>query len=247
MLKHRVIPVLLFKDTGLVKGKRFNSWRRVGPAMPAIRVYEMRQVDELVFLDIGATPAESPLNTSLLGDVAEECSMPLAVGGGVRSIGDIYTLLLLGADKVVINTAAFERPEFIEEAAHKFGSQSIVVSIDVSDGEVVAECGQHQIIGRHPPEWARHMEETGAGEILLTSVDRDGMMGGYDTQLIKAVVDETSIPVIACGGAGKPEHFADALRAGAHAVAAASVFHFTELTPLMVKKYLDDQGLPVRP
>ena len=251
MLKHRVMPTLLLKEVGLVKGVAFDSWRRVGAAMQTVKVYNMRQVDELVFLDIAATPNGNAPDFHLIDELADACFMPMTVGGGVRSVDDMRSLLAVGADKVAINSAAVEDPSLISKGAEEFGSQCITVSIDVkrqSDGrtEVVTRCGTHET-GLDPVAWARDVEQRGGGEILLGSVDRDGTMSGYDVDTIRAVTDAVGIPVIASGGAGSYQDMAAAIKqGGADAVAAASIFHFTEMTPKEAKRYLRDQGLPVR-
>jgi cyclase len=251
MIKTRIMPTLLFKDVGLVKGVGFDSWRRVGAALQAVRVYNLREVDELAFMDISATPKGCAPDFRLVDELADNCFMPLTVGGGVRSVDDVRTLLAVGADKVSINTAAVETPELIRKAAERFGAQCVVVSIDVrrrGDGtpEVVTRCGS-RATGLDPVEWARRAEDLGAGEILLTSVERDGTMQGYDVPLIRDVSAAVSIPVVASGGAGAYEHMAQVLReTEAAAVAAASMFHFTEQTPREAKLYLRDQGFAVR-
>lgn len=251
MLKTRVMPTLLYKDVGLVKGIRFDSWRRVGGAVQSVKVYNMREVDELVFLDITATREGREPDYALIDDLADECFMPLTVGGGVRSVEHVERLLKVGADKVAINSAAVDTPELITEAAGVFGSQCVVVSVDVlrhENGrlEVVTRSGTEPT-GRDPMEFTRQAQERGAGEILLTSVDRDGTMTGYDIELTRAVSEAVTIPVIASGGAGTYAHMAEAiLTGGASAVAAASIFHFTEQTPLEAKHYLRDRGIPVR-
>jgi imidazole glycerol-phosphate synthase subunit HisF len=245
------MPTLLFKEVGLVKGVGFDSWRRVGPPMQAVKVYNLRQVDELVFLDIAATPNGALPDFAQVDELADQCFMPMTVGGGVRSVEDIRQLLAVGADKVAINTAALAAPGLIAKGAAQFGSQCITVSIDAlrhADGrlEVMACCGREPT-GRDPVAWAREAERLGAGEILLGSVDRDGTMGGYDLPLIRAVTATVGIPVIASGGAGSYGHLAQAIvEGGADAVAAASIFHFTEMTPREAKQYLAAQGLPVR-
>lgn len=250
MLKTRVMPTLLHKDLGLVKGVRFDSWRRVGSAMQAVKVYNMREVDELVFLDISATREGRDPDYELVDDLADECFMPMTVGGGVREIAHFERLLKVGADKVAVNTALVERPEVVSEAAGTFGSQCVVASIDAArrkDGtlEVVTRAGTTRT-GRDPVELAVEVEERGAGEILLTSVDRDGTMRGYDLEAVRAVAAAVSIPLIASGGAGEYAHMAEAVEAGASAVAAASMFHFTEHTPLGAKQYLGERGVAVR-
>lgn len=251
MLKIRVMPTVLHKDLGLVKGMAFDSWRRVGTAMQAVKVYNMREVDELVFLDISATNEGRTPDLQLVDELADECFMPLTVGGGIRSIDDVRALLQKGADKVAINSAAVDTPELISRIAERFGSQCAVVSIDVKRNprgqvEVYIRSGTRPT-AKDPVEMAVQAERLGAGEILLTSIDRDGTMTGYDIPLIKSVSQAVSIPVIASGGAGSYEHMAEALReGGASAVAAASLFHFTEMTPLGAKRYLNDAGFNVR-
>lgn len=251
MLKVRVMPTLLYKDFTLVKGVAFNSWRRVGAAMQAVEVYNMREVDELVFLDISATRDGRQPDYDLIDELADECFMPMTVGGGIRSIDEVRRLLMVGADKVAINTAAVERPALVGEIAGRFGSQCCVVSIDVrrhADGrnEVFTHAGTKPT-GLDPIALARRAEADGAGEVLLTSIDRDGTMQGYDVELVKAMTQAVGIPVIASGGAGNYGHMVSVLcEGGASAVAAASIFHFTEQTPLEAKRHLAAHGLPVR-
>jgi cyclase len=250
MLKVRIIPTLLFKDIGLVKGIGFDSWRRVGSAVQAVKVYNMRGVDELVFFDIAATPARRRPDFQQIEDLASECFMPMTVGGGVRTVDDIRDLLSVGADKVAINTAAVDNPGLIRQGAESFGVQCMVIAIDArktgNGWEVMTRCGR-QATGLDPVEHARNVEALGAGEIILTSIDRDGTMQGYDIELTQRVSSAVGIPVIASGGAGTYAHMADVLRGGgAAAVAAASIFHFTEQTPREAKLFLREQGFNVR-
>ncbi|MFX1256294.1 MAG: glycosyl amidation-associated protein WbuZ [Promethearchaeota archaeon] len=250
-LKVRIMPTLLYKDTTLVKGISFDSWRRIGSLMQAIKVYNIRQVDELVFLDITATREGNPPDFSLVDDFADDCFMPLTVGGGIRNIEDVRKLLAVGADKVSVCSSAVYNPNLINQIASEFGSQCIVVSIDVkqnSNGtyEVFTHSGTKST-GKDPVEFALEMENRNAGEILLTSIDRDGTMEGYDIELIKSIATVVSIPVIASGGAGNYEHMLQAIRYGkADAVAAASIFHFTEQTPMEAKLFLKSHGINVR-
>jgi len=251
MLKVRIMPTLLWKNFGLVKGEGFDSWRRIGTVMPAIKVYNRREVDELVLLDITASDEGRDPDYESVAEFAAECFVPLTVGGGIRNLEQIKLLLRAGADKVAINTAAYKNPTLITDIAQRFGSQCVVVSIDVKrhpDGRY--ECfslSGTQAEGKDPISWAKEVELLGAGEILLTSIERDGVMQGYDLDLIQQVTQAVNIPVIASGGAGAYEDFYRALtEAGASAVAAASMFHFTEQTPLEAKQYLQAKGLPVR-
>ena len=251
MLKTRIIPTLLFREFGLVKGVSFNSWRGVGSAMQAVKVYNLREVDELIFVDITATRDKCPPDFDTVDELADECFMPLTVGGGVRNVEHARHLLAVGADKISVGTAAIETPQLVEEIATKFGSQCVVVSIDYrrnSNGslEVFSHCGTVST-GLNPVDFARQMESRGAGEFLLQSIDRDGTMEGYDIVATRAVCEAVKVPVIASGGAGSYEHMAKViLEAGAAAVAAASMFHFTQQTPLEAKKYLATCGIPVR-
>ena len=251
MLKTRIIPTLLFKKVGLVKGVSFDSWRRVGTSLPAVKVYCQREVDELIFLDIAATPSGETVDVEEVDQLADECFMPLAVGGGLTSIEQMRALLRAGADKITINTAAIENPQLIEEASAHFGRQCVIVSIDVlknksGEYEVFNHCGTKPT-GLRPMEWAQRVCELGAGEILLTSIERDGTMEGYDIELTKLVTSSVNIPVIASGGAGSYEDMYEVLTKGkANAVAAASIFHFTQQTPREAKLYLAERGIPVR-
>lgn len=251
MLKVRVMPTLLWKNLGLVKGVGFDSWRRIGTVLPAIKVYNARGVDELVVLDISATGEGRNPDYDSIREWSSECFVPLTVGGGVRDLDIIRNLLHVGADKVCINSAAFDRPELIREASRSFGSQCIVVSIDArrnNDGTYgcFSHCGT-QPTGWKVEAWAKKVEDLGAGEILLTSIERDGTMQGYDLALIKLVTSQVRIPVIASGGAGNYHHMFQAIEEGkASAVAAASIYHFTQQTPQEAKLYLAGKGIPVR-
>ena len=250
MLKSRVIPTLLWKGSGLVKGVKFDSWRRVGTLMPAVKVYNTREVDELVLVDIEATRNGSRPDFDMVEEIAPECFVPLTVGGGVKDVDDVRDLLRVGADKVSIATAAYDNPSLVREAAGRFGSQCVVVSIDATrrdDGSYV--CVSHsgtKTLEREVAAWAREVEGLGAGEILLTSVDRDGTMNGYDLELVSRVASAVKIPVIASGGAGSYQHMFEAMQQGAAAVAAASIFHFTEQTPREAKRFLKERGITVR-
>ncbi len=251
MLKVRVIPTLLWKDFGLVKGIGFDSWRRVGPVLPAVKVYNARDVDELILVDIMAMRENSLPDHDSISDFSEECFVPLTVGGGVSNLDQMLSLLHAGADKISINSAAYANPTLIDLAAKRFGAQCVVASIDVrrlSNGE--CKCFSHSgtlNTERNAIDWAKELADRGAGEILLTSIDRDGTMLGYDLELIQQITSAVDIPVIASGGAGNYQHMIDAVQvAGASAVAAASIFHFTELTPSGAKLAMSAAGIPVR-
>lgn len=250
MLKVRVIPTLLWKGAGLVKGVGFDSWRRVGSVLPAIRVYNRREVDELVLLDISATSENRLPDCDSISDFGQDCFVPLTYGGGIVGAEQVQFLLRAGADKISINSAAYIKPDLVREIACRFGNQSVVVSIDVRQtSKAKWKCFSHagrRATGLEAVEWARKVEDLGAGEILLTSIERDGSFTGFDLPLIEAISARVSIPVIASGGAGSYAHMVEAVRAGASAVAAASIFHFTELTPAGAKAALAEAGFPVR-
>lgn len=250
MLKVRVIPTLLWKNFGLVKGVGFDSWRRVGPVLPAIKVYNQREVDELVLVDITLHDSGDDPDFESLADFGQDCFVPLTVGGGITNIEQVRRLLRAGADKVSVNTAAYANPGLVSEIAGRFGVQCVVASIDARAEEggwrSYSNAGAKPT-GRDVVAWARELEDRGAGEILITSIERDGTMEGYDLSLVEAVASAVKIPVIASGGAGNYQHMADAvLQAGASAVAAASIFHFTEQTPAGAKAALAAAGIPVR-
>lgn len=249
MLKRRIIPTLLWKDVGLVKGVAFNSWRRVGTVLPAVKVYNLRDVDELIIMDISATHQTRNPHYEEIKEFAGECFVPLTVGGGINKIAQIKSLLRSGADKVAINTAAYCVPGLIDEAAKEFGTQCIVASIDAKHNGRSYECYSHcgtQNMGKDPLIWAQELESRGAGEILLTSISQDGVMQGYDRDLIRSVCAAVKIPVICSGGAGNYQHMQEAFQDGADAVAAASIFHFTQSTPFEAKHYLHANNTPVR-
>ncbi|MCC7426426.1 MAG: imidazole glycerol phosphate synthase subunit HisF [Alphaproteobacteria bacterium] len=250
MLKTRIIPCLDVKDGRVVKGVNFVDLRDAGDPVEQARLYDREGADELCFLDITASHEQRDTIHDVVRRTAEAVFMPLTVGGGVRTVEDIRKLLLSGADKVSINTAAVARPEFVGEAARKFGSQCIVVAIDakgVGPGrwEIFTHGGRRPT-GLDVVAWARRMESLGAGEILLTSMDRDGTGAGFDLALTRAVADAVRLPVIASGGVGTAEHFVEGARAGATGLLAASVFHFGQLSIAAVKDALDRAGVPVR-
>lgn len=252
MLKVRIIPILLFKnpEMGLVKSIGFNNLRTVGNPINAARVYNSRNVDELIFLDIGARRDKKPINSITVKKILDECFMPVTIGGKIETMADVRQMLLIGADKVSINTAAVRTPELISQISNSYGSQCLVISIDAKkvDGkyQVFSEAGQKNT-RLEVVQWARKAESLGAGEILITSIDKEGGMEGFDIELIAKVSSAVHIPVIAHGGAGSPQHIIDAVKFGkASAVAAASIFHFTHWTPAMVKQEMSQAGIPVR-
>ena len=252
MLKVRVIPCLDVKDGRVVKGVNFVDLRDAGDPVEQAKVYDREGADELCFLDITASSDNRDIIFDVVARTAEACFMPLTVGGGVRNLDDIRRLLLAGADKVSINTAAVTTPEFVREAAEKFGSQCIVVAIDAKatgpgNWEVYTHGGRNPT-GLDAVEWARRMESYGAGEILLTSMDRDGTKAGFDVELTRAIADVVSIPVIASGGVGTLDHMVDGVREGhASAVLAASIFHFGEHSIAETKAHMAAAGVAVRP
>lgn len=254
MVKVRIIPVLLLRNGRMVKPIQFGASgeRDVGWPVTTARIYDSQDADELVFLDITATAEGRIFLIDTLREVGENCFMPLTAGGGVRRIEDIHGLLKAGADKVSINTAALERPEFIREAADRFGSQCVVLAVDVKkrpDGtyEVFSERGAKPT-GLELVSWVRRAAELGAGEILLTAIEREGTMTGYDLECIRLAANAVSVPVIANGGAGTRQHFVAAVNAGrASAVAASSVFHFSDSNLTQVKSFMHNAGIAVRP
>lgn len=244
-LARRVIPCLDVAGGRVVKGVRFQDLVDQGdPAEAALR-YAGQGADEIVFLDIGAAPEGRDTRLDWVERTARQVFIPLTVGGGVRSEEDARRLLRSGADKVGINSAAVENPELISILARRFGSQCVVLSVDAKRGEVVTKGGRHPT-GIDALAWIREGVERGAGEILLTSIDRDGTQGGYDLELIRQAVRSVGVPVIASGGAGTPEHLADGLAAGAAAVLAASIFHQGTYTVGQVKRSLAEAGFPIR-
>ena len=250
MLGKRIIPCLDVKDGRVVKGVRFLDLTDAGDPVAAAVAYDGQGADELVFLDITASHEGRAIMLDVVRRTAESIYMPLTVGGGVASLDDVRTLLRAGADKVSVNTAAIREPALVREAARRFGSQCIVVAIDAKrqgEGFEVYTHGGRRPTGRDAVVWAREAADLGAGEILLTSMDRDGTRDGYDLALTRAVAEVVPVPVIASGGAGRLEHLAMALTEGqADAVLAASIFHFGEHTITDAKRHLQARGIPVR-
>lgn len=250
MLKLRVIPCLDVKNGRVVKGVNFVSLRDAGDPVEQAAVYDAAGADELTFLDITASNENRDTILDVVSRTAERIFLPLTVGGGVRTTDDMRRLLLAGADKCAMNSAAVSRPELVSEAAQKFGSQCVVVAIDArSDGhgswEVYTHGGRTPT-GRNVIDWCREVAERGAGEILLTSMDRDGTGKGFDLDLLRAANAAVRIPIVASGGVGELEHFVEGARAGTTGLLAASVFHFGQFTIPQVKQALAAAGLPVR-
>jgi imidazole glycerol-phosphate synthase subunit HisF len=255
MLAKRIIPCLDVERGRVVKGVNFVGLQDAGDPVEIARRYEAEGADELVFLDITASHEQRDIVLDIVGHTADQVFMPLTVGGGVRTVADIRNLLVAGADKVAINSAAVQNPDCITEASRRFGAQCVVVAIDpkriVRDGREIWEVhinGGRTSTGLEAVPWAQECERRGAGEILLTVMNADGMQTGYDIEITRAVAEAVSIPVIASGGAGSPEHLVEVLTEGkADAALAASIFHFEMFTIAETKEYLRERGVPVRP
>jgi len=250
MLAKRIIPCLDVKAGRVVKGVKFVGLRDAGDPVETARFYDKEGADELCFLDITASYENRDIILNVVARTAEQVFMPLTVGGGINQLDDIRRLLRAGADKVSINTGAVARPEFVREAAETFGCQCIVVAIDAKrsgDRWEVFTHGGRKATGIDACAWAEQMADYGAGELLLTSMDRDGTKNGYDLALTRAIVDRVTIPVIASGGVGNPEHIYEGFAVGkASAALAASIFHYREYTIRQCKTYLTERGIPVR-
>jgi cyclase len=250
MLKFRIIPILLLKNGRMVKTISFGDYRDVGDPIKTAKIYDAQRADELIFLDIDACKENRNTMMEIVREVSKECFMPFGVGGGIRSIEDIRTLLHGGADKVVINSYAVENPDFIKEASGVFGSSTIAISIDVRNknrkNEVFTSSASKST-GLDPVEWAKKVEEYGAGEIIINDADRDGKMQGLNMKLIRDVADAVSVPVIAVGGVATLKDFQDAFENGhAQAVGAGSIFHFTDQSIIKTRRYLVNEGVNVR-
>ena len=252
MYAKRIIPCLDIKEGRVVKGTNFVGLRDAGDPVEAAVEYDRQGADELVLLDINASADSRGILTQVVERVAQSIFIPFTVGGGIRTVGDFTAILRAGADKVSVNSSALRNPELIRQAARRFGSQCVVVAMDAKrrpeGGWTLYLNGGRVDTGRDALEWAKEVEALGAGEILLTSMDRDGVKTGYDLELTRAVSEAVGIPVIASGGAGEKAHFYEAFTTGrADAALAASLFHFGELSVPELKRYLQGRGVPVRP
>jgi cyclase len=251
MLKKRIIPVLLWKEAGLVKGKIFNSWRKVGSVLPAIKIYNIRDVDELILLNIEATEKKIRPDLQFIKNCLKFCNVPITVGGGIDSLDYARELLKIGADKLSINTASYENLHLIKTLSKEFGKQCIVISIDYKrNSKGILKCYSHN--GKvetnfSPIEWAQKVEENGAGEILLTSITNEGMMEGLDTDTAKQIAKKINVPLICSGGAGNGEHIYEIFsKTRASAVGVSSMFQFTDQTPNQIKNFLNFKGIQIR-
>lgn len=248
MLRNRVIPVVLLDGYSVVKTIRFKERRNLGSPITVARIYNRRNVDELMLLDIDASKNGDKIDEMTVEEVASECFMPLSVGGGLQNCADIANILSKGADKVVLNTSALKSLSFVKEAADMFGSQCIVASVDVlkkaDNYTVFSHSGVPVNFGLI--DWINKLEEAGIGELVINSVDNDGVMCGYDYELITLVSNIVSVPIIALGGVQEPTDAVNGVKAGASAIAAASIFHFTDYTPNDLKLAMNEANIPVR-
>ena len=248
MFRPRIIPVLLLQGNALVKSKGFKDFRYIGDPINAVKVFNDLKADELVFLDIEATKEKRTISTELVSQVGEEANMPFAVGGGIKNLDEIQNIIARGAEKVIINTCAVENPKFIREASDNFGSSTIVVCIDVKkkffSGEVVWRNSGSKSSKYSPKDFAKIIEENGAGEIIIQSIDKDGTMSGYDLDLVKEISTAVAIPVVALGGAGNLEHMIEAYKKGfASALAAGSLFVFQGPNKGVLINYIEKSDL----
>ena len=251
MLKHRLIPNIILNNGNVVQSRNFKHTNVIGNAITAVDFFNSWAVDEIIVLDVSRSNENRENFLKIIQGLSRRCFVPLTVGGWIQSIKDIKSLLKSGADKVSINTTAVKNPQFIQDSSEQFGSQCIVVSIDVkinqnNEYEVYIDRGREST-NTDPVDWAKIVEEKGAGEIFLTSIDRDGTKQGYDLELVKKISESVSIPVVAFGGVGKWEHFVDGINIGkADAVSAANIFHYTEHSTFKAKQFLENAGINVR-
>lgn len=249
MNKIRIIPTILFKDNSAVKGKKFNSWRVSGSLLQTTRLYSMREVDEIIFLDINATK-NNKINLDLIDDFADECFMPMTIGGGIKSLYDIENLFKVGADRISINSAAFSDPLFVKKAIKTFGEQSIIISVDYkkinSENIVFVKSGLENTEIKLN-DYLKKIEELGVKEVVLTSIDHDGMMDGYDIENIFMANKNFNFKIIASGGAGSKEDVYNLIKkTNIKALSCSSIFHFTEITPTSLKLFLKKKKINVR-
>lgn len=249
MLRARVIPIVLLNGFSVIKTIQFDVRRNLGNPITVARIYNTRNVDELILLDIDATKQNRSIDIFTIEDIASECFMPLTVGGGIKTLGDIQNLLKKGADKVSINSQALMDPSFIKASSEVYGKQCIVGSVDITH-----ENGQFKIhsqvesahTGKNPVEWCQELEHLGAGELLINFVHRDGMMDGIEEEYIRKITTATQVPVISAGGVANPTDCSKMYHAGASGIAAASIYHFTNFTPNDCKRHMQQDGIPVR-
>jgi cyclase len=247
-MKFRVIPTILTDGTTVVKGSEFNNWRTVGSAEATARLFAARDVDEIVFLDVEARKKGKSIDLDLVSKFSSLLRVPFAVGGGINSLEVASNCLRNGAEKVILGTSAYEKPELISQLASTFGSQAVVVSVDIpnSNPKTLAINSGNVVINMNALDFAINVQNLGAGEIILQNIDRDGLQKGYDLSSIKEFSEKLTIPIIASSGAGSTADFAKAYYAGASGAAAGALFQFTEVTPMRVRKELDSMGIPVR-
>ena len=245
MLKQRLIPTLLLRNGRMVKGKQFDNYRDTGDPVSAARIYNAQYVDELVFIDIDATNESRETNREIITNVSKECFMPLTIGGGINSVNAIRELLLVGADKVIINSAAYSDENLIKESSEMFGKQCIIIGIDVK--YVLYKNSGHIKCGISLQDHIKKMESIGAGEFFINNISQDGMMEGYDIELINLVNNSTRLPVIACGGAGNFKHLADAYtKTTVSGLAMASIFHFGDNNPIRARAFLKNNKINIK-
>ena len=250
MLKKRVIPILTFNGIALVKTKKFSNPRMVGNPIQSARVFNSRNVDELIFVDLKASSLNRNINLDMAKFVINECFMPVAIGGGIRTNEDINSLLKIGADKVVIKTSALSNPNFIKSAVSNFGAQAIVIAVDIKrvNNDYVIHHFDQKLGGGDAIDFIKKVEDLGAGELCVTDVDNDGVMEGFNLDLFAQVLENSKLPIIAVGGAGKPEDFSDLLKSqpSITGLGASSIFYYTQFTPFDIKSKIFEEGFPSR-
>jgi len=251
MLKVRIIPVLLLSGDRMVKGKQFDNYRDTGDPVSASKIYNTQYVDELVFLDINASNEERCADVNIIKKVSKVCQMPFTIGGGIKSVENVRELLLAGADKVVINTASINNPDLIKQSSEKFGSQCIIIGIDVKiENEkyfVYTNSGKLKHESVDLSDHIKMMEEAGAGEFFINAIHKDGMMDGYDKELIDLVLKQSNIPVIFCGGAGNFQHLVEGYKIeGVDALAMSSIYHFGDNNPIRARMHLKNNKIPIK-